>query len=134
MPHAIQITIGKKVFGAELNDTGTAAKILETLPIEGEVNRWGDEIYFAIPVKGDKSDAMRTEMSIGELAYWPPGAAFCIFWGPTPASEGDEPRAASNVVPVGRLVGDIKDLSASLDGQPVRIERAAPAEQWDATK
>ena len=124
MPHAIRIAIGKAIFDAELNDTGTAARILDALPIDGEVNRWGDEIYFAIPVKGDKSDSMRTEMGIGELAYWPPGAAFCIFWGPTPASKGDEPRAASNVVPVGRIVRDVKDLSASRDGQPVRIERA----------
>ncbi|HRR84785.1 MAG TPA: cyclophilin-like fold protein, partial [Phycisphaerae bacterium] len=106
MPQAIRITIGEMVFDAELNDSGTAARILDALPIDGEVNRWGDEIYFTIPVEGDRSDSMRTEMSVGELAYWPPGAAFCIFWGPTPASKGDEPRAASNVVPIGRVIGD----------------------------
>lgn len=124
MPHSIRITIGETIFDAELNDTATAAKILGALPIEGEVNRWGDEIYFTIPVKGDKSDSMRTEMSVGELAYWPPGSAFCIFWGATPASKGDEPRAASNVVPIGRIIGDLSELSASRDGEPVRIERA----------
>jgi uncharacterized protein len=123
MPEPIRITVGSVQFEAELNDTSTAGLIHAALPIEGEVNRWGDEIYFAIPAKGDKSDAMRTEMAVGELAYWPPGSAFCIFWGPTPASKGDEPRAASDVVPVGRIVGDIARLSDTEDGQPVRIER-----------
>lgn len=123
MPHAIRITTGSKTFDAELNDTATAARILDALPIDGEVNRWGDEIYFAIPVDGDKNDPMRTEMGVGELAYWPPGAAFCIFWGPTPASRADEPRAASNVVPVGRITGDVTALSRAKDGEPVRIEK-----------
>ena len=124
MPYAIRITIGNNEFNAELNDSRTAGTIHSALPIEGEVNRWGDEIYFGIPVRGDKSDAMRTEMEVGELAYWPPGSAFCIFWGPTPASKNDEPHAASTVVPVGRIVGDIRALSASTDGDQVRIERA----------
>lgn len=125
MAYSIRITIGKKVFNAELNDTATAGRIHDALPIEAEVNRWGDEVYFAIPVKGDTADAMRTEMAVGELAYWPPGSAFCIFWGPTPASKADEPRAASNVVPVGRIVGDTKALSVSRDGEVVRIERTS---------
>jgi len=124
MPHAVRITVGEKAFDAELNDTATAGRIHDALPIEAQVNRWGDEIYFTIPVKGDKSDAMRTEMTVGELAYWPPGSAFCIFWGPTPASKGDEPRAASDVVPVGRIIGNVTELSASIDGEQVRIERA----------
>jgi hypothetical protein len=124
MPKPISVTIGSLRFDAELNDTATAGLIHAALPIEGEVNRWGDEIYFDIAVKGDKRDAMRTEMAVGELAYWPPGSAFCMFWGPTPASKGDEPRAASNVVPVGKILGDLSGLSRSKDGQSVRIERA----------
>ena len=82
-----------------------------------------DEIYFAIPVTGDKGDQMRTIMEIGELAFWPPGHAFCIFWGPTPASEADEPRAASDVVPIGKLIGDFSKLADTADGQPIRIEQ-----------
>jgi hypothetical protein len=58
------------------------------------------------------------------LAFWPPGKAFCIFWGPTPASEGDEPRAASDVVPIGKLTGDLARLSEVADGQTIRIEAA----------
>jgi len=123
MGYPIRIVMGEREIEGELNDTATAQRVHDALPVEGEANRWGDEIYFSIPVTGDKGDPMRTEMAVGELAYWPPGKAFCIFWGPTPASRGDEPRAASNVVPIGRLTGDLRQLAETADGQAVRIER-----------
>ena len=123
MPEPIRISAGSLTFEAELNDTITARRIYEALPIEGSASRWGDEIYFRIPMEGDESDPMRTEMELGELAYWPPGQCFCIFWGPTPASVGDEPRAASDVVPVGRVMTCISRLTEVGEGDPVVIER-----------
>jgi hypothetical protein len=124
MSRAIRIIIGEITFEADLNDTSTAQAVHEALPIEGEVSRWGDEVYFLTEIEGDAAEADRDEMGIGELAYWPPGKAFCIFWGPTPASIGDEPRAASNVVPIGRLTGDIAPLADTAAGQSIRIESA----------
>ena len=124
MASPIRITVGALVLDGELNETAAAKRVYDALPIEAEVNRWGDEIYFSIPVTGATGDEMRTEMQVGELAFWPPGNAFCIFWGPTPASQADEPRAASDVVPIGRLIGDLTRLSETTDGQPIRIEGA----------
>ena len=122
MPYPIRITIANQSFAAELNETVMARKIHEALPIEARSNRWGDEIYFSIGVKHEGGDPMRDEMQVGELAYWPPGKAFCIFWGPTPASEADEPRAASGAVPVGHILGNCASLSKTRDGQMVVIE------------
>ena len=85
-----------------MNDSETASRILAELPIRSGFNTWGDEIYFQIPVTADPEDPRETVES-GDLAYWPPGKAFCIFYGPTPASEGDEIRPASPVNPVGRV-------------------------------
>jgi len=124
MGHRIHIRVGTLTFAGELNDTATARLVYEVLPVEAQANRWGDEIYFSIPASHDAGDAMRTEMAAGELAFWPPGKAFCIFWGPTPASEGDEPRAASDVVPIGKLTGDLARLSEVADDQTIRIEAA----------
>ena len=120
----IKITTGDVDVEAELNDSATAQRIAEALPIEGSVNRWGDEIYFSIPVRAEPAEDGRTEMDVGELAYWPPGNAFCIFWGPTPASQADEPRAASDVNPVGRIIGDATMFSTVDDGTLIRIEKA----------
>jgi len=110
---------------AELNDSPTAVAIAEALPIESTANRWGEEVYFTIPVRLAESADARTEMQVGELGYWPAGAAFCIFFGPTPVSEGSEPRAYSNVNPFGRITTDIQTMKAVLsavkDGDPVRV-------------
>ena len=49
-------------------------------------------------------------VELGDLAYWPPGKAFCIFYGKTPASQGDEIRPASAVNPIGTVHGDVTQL------------------------
>jgi hypothetical protein len=84
---------------------------------------WGDEIYFAIPVKA-KSESPREVVELGDLAYWPPGSAFCIFYGPTPASRGDEIRPASPVNVFGHVLGDPTVFKAVRSGTTVRVERA----------
>ena len=124
MPYAIRITAGEVSLQAELNDTATARAIYEKLPLEAAGNRWGEEIYFSIPVQAELAENARTEMEVGELAYWPPGAAFCIFFGPTPASTGKTPCAASPVNPIGRVSGDVESLKSVGDGTIVRVEPA----------
>lgn len=124
MGQSIRITAGDVAVAAELNDSPTAAAIIEALPIEASGNRWGEEIYFSIPVKEQSAPDARADMAVGELAYWPPGNAFCIFFGPTPASDGDAPRAASAVNPIGQVAGDATVLTAVPNGATVRIEKA----------
>jgi len=92
-PRKIAITVGNIKANAELSDCHTANEMWNALPIESTVNTWGDEIYFAIPVKLGAEDAKEL-VSHGDIAYWPPGTAFCIFFGPTPMSHGDEIRPA----------------------------------------
>jgi hypothetical protein len=102
----ITITAGDVSLSAELNDNPTARQIWDALPIEGRANVWGDEIYFEIPVRVGQEPDARAGVDVGELGYWPPGHAFCIFFGPTPASIDDRPRAASPVNILGRVLGD----------------------------
>ena len=83
----------------------TAEAIWAALPIKGNANRWGDEIYFSISVKIGEENA-RDEVGVGSVAYWPPGKALCIFFGPTPVGRHGEPRAASPVNVFGKIVGD----------------------------
>lgn len=120
----IKITAGSVVANAALNGTATADLIWDALPIEAFANTWGDEIYFGIPVSaGD--EAGQEVVELGDLGYWPPGNAFCIFFGPTPMSRGDEIRPASPVTVVGKIRGNhptvFKQVSS---GAPILIERA----------
>jgi hypothetical protein len=101
----------------------TAKRIWEALPIEARANTWGDEIYFGIPVDADPENP-REVVELGDLAYWPPGNAFCIFFGRTPASRGDEIRPASAVNVFGKVEGDPKIFKKVRSGDRVSIERA----------
>ena len=123
MTHRIQISAGEIKLQASLNTSATAEAIWQALPLEGGANIWGDEIYFAIPVKLEEAGDARQEMRVGELGYWPVGQAFCIFFGPTPVSEGPQPRAYSNVNPFGAIEGDATQLKTIRDGESIRIER-----------
>lgn len=124
MSYRIRIKSGTLSVEAELNESSTAKMIWDALPIVGEVNTWGDEIYFGIPVKAERAPDARADVEVGELGYWPVGKAFCIFFGPTPASSGSKPRAASPVNIVGRVLGDATLFRQVRDGASITLERA----------
>lgn len=109
---------------AELNDSQTARAILDALPLEGSANIWGDEIYFSIPLHVSESPDARQEVNVGDLAFWPVGDAFCIFFGPTPVSTGEVPKAYSPVNVFGRITGDPALLKQVSNGDPVRVTKA----------
>ncbi len=120
----IRITCAGVSMEAALNDSGSARAIAQALPIEGEVNRWGEEIYFRIPVSLVIEPDARDRMEVGELGYWPAGSAFCIFFGPTPASDGDQPVAASEVNVLGTVDGDAAEFAKCGNGESIKIEKA----------
>lgn len=124
MEKKIRILIGDLKVEAELNESNTTQLIWEALPIEAKANLWGEEIYFSIPVKTGQEKGAREVVSAGELGYWPPGHAFCIFFGPTPAGRGDEIRAASAVNIIGEVLGDPKVFRKAEDGAKIRLEKA----------
>lgn len=117
----IQIESGDITMQAELSQNDSAQRIYAALPIEGSVNRWGEEIYFSIPVDIPEAPDARQEMAVGELGYWPPGTAFCIFFGPTPASHDQTPRAASNVNPFGMIIGDATAFGSVGNGEKITL-------------
>jgi hypothetical protein len=123
--YRILISAGDVSMAAELNAGPTAQEIWQALPIEGRANVWGDEIYFEIPVKAGAEPDARAEVEVGELGYWPMGSAFCIFFGPTPVSVDEQPRAYSPVNMLGRVLGDAAQFRAVKAGTSVRLVRAA---------
>ncbi len=120
----IRITAGPVQAEATLNESPTATLIWNALPIEARGNTWGDEIYFSIPVNAKQEKDARDLVSVGELGYWAPGTAFCIFFGRTPASTDDRPRAASPVNIIGTVSGDATVFRKVSSGTKVTLERA----------
>jgi len=113
---------GVRVY-AVLAATPTAHAVWEALPLEGPARRWGDEIYFDVPLDLPLEKEARIEVAPGDLGYWPQGPAVALFFGPTPASTGPAPAAASPVNVFGRITGDATRLSRVRDGHRIRLTR-----------
>ena len=126
MARKLKISAGGVVGTAELAENATADAIWRALPIEARASTWGDEIYFSIPVNA-KEEHARSVVDLGDVAYWPPGKAFCIFFGPTPASHGDEIRPASPVNVVGKIAGDARVFRRVASGARIVLERGESA-------
>jgi len=124
MVKKIRIKTEKVTMEAELFRTKTATAIWDSLPIQAKVNTWGEEIYFAIPVKMGPEEA-KDVVKEGDLGYWPQGSGFCIFFGKTPISTESEIRPASPVNLIGRLLGDPKEWRKVSDGEKISIERTS---------
>jgi len=122
MARTVTIKTGGIELEAVLNQTNTADAIWAALPLSAHANTWGDEIYFRIPVNLELEQGQEV-VELGDLGYWPPGSAFCIFFGPTPVSRGKEIRPASAVTVFGRVVGDATVLKEVESGKKIVIER-----------
>ena len=107
---------------AELNDSATAELIWNALPIEASGSTWGDEIYFRTSIEDQERDSQDV-VDMGDVAFWPPGQALCLFFGPTPMSRGDEIRPASAVNVVGKIEGDPTALKSVPSGSRVLVEQ-----------
>jgi len=118
----IKITVGKLVMEAELNETATAKKVADALPIKTSFSTWGDEIYFSIPVTAGLDASAREVVEVGDLGYWPPGKAFCIFFGQTPASRDGKIMPASAVNIIGRVLGDATRFKSVMSEKTVLLE------------
>ena len=110
MSTSLSIKIQDQIFSAELNDSPAAAMLLSTLPLKVRMSRWGEEYYGNCGLAIPEDASARELMEVGEIAYWAPGSALCFFFGPTPASTDERPRAASPVVPLGKFTGNVNAL------------------------
>lgn len=121
---ALTLAFGKHTLAVELNDGKAAAQLASALPLTVDMARWGDgEYYGTLPVAIASGEKRRDVFEVGEVALWPEGNAFCIFFGPTPASHGNEPRMASPGIPLGKVVSGASAFAAL--GPNLRVKLAA---------
>ncbi len=118
----IKITLGSHECLAELYPTLTAEALYNRLPLEGKCTFWGKEVYFMVPLQLAQDADAREVVEVGELGFWPVGSAFCIFYGPTPVSTDQRPRAYSAVNVFGRIIQNLEVLPQILPGEAIRVE------------
>ena len=105
----------------ELNDSPTSKALINSLPIEGISQIWGDEIYFSTSISKENDEWAKETVDLGDIAFWPPGNAICLFFGPTPVSSGDEIRPASATNVMGKIIGDLEELKTINSGDNVKV-------------
>jgi len=126
----LHIKAGNLEVFAETTDENpdTVKAILEKLPIKGEVQLWGEEIYFYVgfDIAQTGNESKKEECEIGEIGFWASGPAIAIFFGKTPASQGSKPRAASPCNFFANLLQPIDKaaLNAVEDGEEITIDKA----------
>ena len=99
----------------------TGKRFLDALPMEGSAKRWGEEIYFKIPVIAE-AENQRDKMEVGDIAYWVSGESIAIFFGPTPVSDGERPIAYEPVNVFAMIKRDATTLTKVKDGEKIRLE------------
>jgi len=119
----MQFSIRDRQFKVAVHDTPTARAIQDALPIEAAVHRWGDEIYCLTDLRLDEEPDARDLMAVGEIAYWPPQGGIALFFGPTPASTDERPRAYSRCNVFGTFEVDLDHLRTVQDGDTIRFTK-----------
>jgi len=125
MPRYITITVGSVSIRGELFDSPCARAIAAKLPLERAFEEWGDEFYFPVGVELPLDKSATTDLAVGDIGYWPPGDALCIFFGPTPMSAGPKPVPAGHVNLVGRISGEARSFRNAKEATTIRIDASA---------
>lgn len=123
MPERITVRGRQAAITIELNDSDTAATLLEQMPFDARAQIWGDEIYFSSPIEADNAPGDEATVAVGDVAYWPPGKAICLFFGRTPISTDDRPVAANPVTVIGQITDGLDDCRKIGSGEILALER-----------
>ncbi|HXZ53185.1 MAG TPA: cyclophilin-like fold protein [Burkholderiales bacterium] len=120
--HRLRITAGKTSIEVALDDTPTAAALVEALPFESRAQTWGEELYFEAPVNTNLEPEARQIVEPGTVCFWVEGSALALPYGPTPISTDGKPKLVARCNLLGRVVGDARVLAAVRPGDKVRVE------------
>ncbi|OPY53439.1 MAG: hypothetical protein A4E49_01404 [Methanosaeta sp. PtaU1.Bin112] len=108
--------IGKGKALAKLDERNprTREALFDALPIEGIANLWGEEVYFDVPLQLDNENPSPTS-SAGDVCYWSPGPAFCIFFGKT--------QPYSSVNHIGKITQGLEIFKRACNGDRIVLRR-----------
>jgi hypothetical protein len=108
----------------DLLETATTQALARALPFTSRAQTWGEEVYFATPVKAKLEKDACQVVEPGTVCFWTEGDAIALPFGRTPISTDERPRLASRCNVLGRIVGDPLRLAQVSSGESVSIDQA----------
>lgn len=108
--------IGKGKALAKLDERNPRIReaLFDSLPIEGIANLWGEEVYFDVSMQMDNENTSPTS-SGGDVCYWSPGPAFCVFFGKT--------QPYSPVNHIGKITKGLEIFKQAASGDRIVLRR-----------
>jgi hypothetical protein len=108
--------IGKGKALAKLDDRNPKIResFFQALPMEGIANLWGEEVYFNVPLQMDNENPSPSAVA-GDICYWSPGPAFCVFFGKT------QPYSAVNHI--GKVTEGLEIFKIVAVGDKIMLSR-----------
>jgi uncharacterized protein len=120
----LRISAGNCRFEIEISSSETAQALAAAVPFESRAQTWGEEVYFATPVRAKLEAGARQVVEPGTVCFWTQGDALALPYGRTPISTDERPKLANPCNVLGKVVGDPKALSEIKSGDVVKVERA----------
>lgn len=100
-------------------EDGVGERLLSEGPLVVRASKWKEEMYFDVGVDLE-GGRLTPRVARGDVAYWPPGRALCVFYGLS------QPYTPVRVV--GRALGCLYPLRDVEDGSVARLEEYAEPE------
>lgn len=93
-------------------DTPISERLLKHCPFISKATIWKEEIYFETPIEISPNKLV-LRVRPGDVTYWPPGRALCLFYGIT--------QPYSPVSPLGEIIGPLYSLREIEDGAEIKV-------------
>jgi hypothetical protein len=107
----------------DLLETATTRALMQALPFKSRAQTWGEEVYFATPLKAKLENDARQVVEPGTVCFWTEGDALALPYGRTPISNDERPKLASRCNILGRVIGDPRRLAAVKAGERVTVDK-----------
>lgn len=123
MSRSLRLTGNGETITLTLQEGNLTDEIFEVLPFETRISTWGEEIYFPVPVDVEPGE-LTEELEVGDVVFWHEGQSLCVFFGPTPKSNGNQPVPADKVEVIGTVKEGLEDLTNLEAGDDLSVEEA----------
>ncbi|MFM8659163.1 MAG: cyclophilin-like fold protein [Candidatus Nitrosotenuis sp.] len=127
MKHQILVKISTHSITLELDDSlapKTVSAFLSKLPFSLKANIWGKEIYTDPAPFSVQTENAKGMVELFDVAFWPPGNAICLFYGPTLLGTKGQIKPYSPVNVIGKIMQPDDTILSKINDEKITFTKA----------